>query len=146
MIFKDYLKMKGELYYQVKRNGQLIAEYDDHNLIVDTGRLELAKMFIGGTAKYITHIGIGTNGAEPLPTDTTLQNLLLLPVTTAYFEKLTAHFDFEIGRNVANGMNIKEFGLFYNDGTMFSRLSRGEGKNLNKESDIEISGWWEIDF
>ena len=51
-------------------------------------------------------------------------------------------FNFTIGTNVANGMAIREFGLFFADGTIFSRRVRASA--IGKESDIEITGYWEI--
>ena len=49
-----------------------------------------------------------------------------------------------IATNVANGMAIREFGLFFADNTLFSRRVRKS--TIGKEDDIQITGYWEIYF
>ncbi|WP_029542864.1 hypothetical protein [Selenomonas sp. AB3002] len=44
----------------------------------------------------------------------------------------------------ANGLAIREFGLFFGDGTLFSRRVRKS--TIGKEDDIQITGYWEIYF
>jgi hypothetical protein len=55
-------------------------------------------------------------------------------------------FDWGLTVYDANGKAIREFGLITEDGTLFSRRTRENGKPINKESDISMMGQWTIIF
>ena len=143
---KDELKnCKGVLALCVRKNGRVIERWQDHNLIVDAGRIRMAEL-LGGTkaGQHVTHIGIGSGSVQADPGDINLTNRTLVPVKAVSIDGKTAHFDFFIGTDAGNGTAIREFGLFCADGTMFSRRVRSG--TIEKEPDIEIEGYWEIHF
>ena len=136
---------KGALALCIKKNGRVIERWHDKNLIVDTGRIRMAEL-LGGTAvgKHVTHVGIGSGSDPADPGDIDITNKTLVPIKAVTINGKTAHFDFFIGTDVGNGTAIREFGLFCADGTMFSRRVRSG--TIEKASDIEIEGYWEISF
>ena len=71
-----------------------------------------------------------------------MTDAVLVNVTSVECEGTSVKFNFCVGTNEGNGLNVREFGLFFDDGTMFSRRVRQTV--IGKESDIEIVGFWEI--
>lgn len=134
----------GVVHLAVYRNGKLEFEETDHNLIVTTGREKLARLIGGGYGGRITHVGVGSGSAAAIDTDTGLTDAVLVPVQSTSYAGTKARFDFVIGNGDANGLLIRELGLFFGDGVMFSRRVRKSV--IGKEDDISITGYWEIYF
>ena len=146
MKLQDEMKnCKGVLTVCVRKNGRVVERWQDNNLIVDAGRIRMAEL-LGGTKanQHVTHVGIGSGSTPADPGDINLTNLTLVPVKAAVIDGKTVHFDFFIGTDIGNGTAIREFALFCADETMFSRRVRNG--TIEKESDIEIEGYWEIHF
>lgn len=143
LIIKDQMhEMRGNVHLCIKRNGKVIQEEDDHNLIVTAGRAKLARLMGGSYDGYICQVGVG-EGTNPVSeSDTSLTNGVLVNIESAVYEGTSVKFNFCIGTGQANGLNVREFGLFFADGTIFSRRVRASA--IGKESDIEITGYWEI--
>lgn len=143
--FADRAKnMRGVVHLEVYKAGKLILADDDHNLIVSAGRAKLARLLGGGYTGHITHVGVGTGSAAAASGDTNLTNTVKVVVSSVEYANNKVKFNFTIGTNVANGMAIREFGLFFGDGTLFSRRVRKS--TIGKEDDIQITGYWEIYF
>ena len=136
--------LRGAVHLAIYKNGRLISEETDRNLIVTTGREKLARLIGGGYNGRITNVGVGTGSAPTSDTDTNLTDAVLLPVQSVEYAGAKVRFNFIIGNGDANGLNIRELGLFFADGTMFSRRVRKS--IIGKESDISITGYWEIYF
>lgn len=134
----------GHISYVVRKSGKVVDSYDNHNLIVTSGRQRMAELLTGITNSCITHIGVGTGTAAAEISDTGLQNQVLVPINSTFAENKVARFNFMIDTETANGMQITEFGLFAGDGTMFSHRVRNGA--IAKENDVEIEGYWEIRF
>lgn len=134
--------MRGNVHLCIKRNGEVIHEEDDHNLIVTAGRAKLARLMGGGYSGCIARVGVGEGGSAVSASDTTLTNEVLVDIESVSYEGTSVRFNFCIGTGQANGLSIREFGLFFADGTMFSHRVRQSV--IGKESDIEITGYWEI--
>lgn len=127
------------------------------NLIVTTGRANLAKLLGGNAGMHVTHIGIGTGQTEAVPSDTVLMGGVLTPISQArigvdleaengelFNDSRIVQFHFRIGKNIAVGMEIREYGLMCADGTLFSRIVRPSGF---VKTDIDmIVGFWQIQF
>ena len=137
-------ELRGRVHLEVRHSGRLVIKEDDHNLIVEAGRAKLAKLLGGGYTGRITHVGVGTGQDPAEPGDTGLSDAVLVPVGNAEYEATSVRFPFEFGTEDANGLLIREFGLFFGDGSMFSRRVRKS--IIGKESDIKITGFWEIYF
>lgn len=143
--FADTMQeMRGAVHLEVYKAGKLILADDDHNLIVAAGRAKLARMLGGEYTGHITQVGVGTGSAAAASGDTGLTNTVKVNVSSVEYANNKVKFNFVIGTNVANGLAIREFGLFFGDGTLFSRRVRKS--TIGKEDDIQITGYWEIYF
>jgi hypothetical protein len=138
--------MHGILSMRVYRSGILIEEYEEHNLIVNMARFQMARLIAGDTeGRHITHIAFGTSGTEPAAADTVITGQFAKPLSGFSFpENGKVQFDWELPVTENNGMAIREFGLLTADGALFARRARTNP--INKESDISIEGHWIIIF
>ena len=141
--------LQGELHLKVYKQGNIIAKYDSHNLVVNAGTIRVAELIAGVSTTSITHIGVGSGQADEDLSDTKMENQVLIPLIGRSANGGTAQFDFLIDHGDANGINISEFGLFFEDGVMFSHRLRkddetGEIGVIKKMSDMFIRGYWII--
>ena len=145
MVFQDSTKpCRGDFHLAVYKDGKIIDRIDDHNLVVDAGRIRLAELAAGKSGSCITKIGVGSGSTAEAADDTELEGQQLFPLTSATVDGRDAGFDFLIDNSQANGLKIHEFGLFCADGTMFShRVRTGL---IEKEDDIQIKGYWILHF
>lgn len=152
MVFEDApQKTRGEFHIEVRRKGKLIDEFHDHNLVVNGGRCRLAELVTGKSTKCITHIGIGSGSEPEDENDTELVEQQLFELSATSVDGRDAKFEFIIGEDEANGLDIREFGLFCSDGTMFSHRVRrneetGKVSVIGKDVDIELRGYWILHF
>ena len=145
MVFQDSTKpCRGDFHLAVYKDGKIIDRIDDHNLVVDAGRIRLAELAAGKSSACITKIGVGSGSTAEAADDTELEGQQLFPLASASVDGRDARFDFLIDNSQANGLKIHEFGLFCADGTMFShRVRTGL---IEKEDDIQIKGYWILHF
>lgn len=136
---------RGTLHVRIFRRGELIDEFEEHNLILAAARDAHARLIGGaGSGKTIARIGFGTAGGGPSPDDTTLTGAYEKAVDgVSYPAAGQAVFGWSLATSEANGKAIREFGLICSDGTLYSRKVRGV---IEKESDISLSGTWTIIF
>lgn len=156
MRFEDSIKkVTGEIRLEVYRKNKLVKQIDDHNLVVDAGRMRLAELAAGKVGNYsnsyISHIGLGSGSEMEKVGDTELENQQLFPLTSIELNGRDVKCNFLISENEANGLSIRELGLFCADGTMFSHRVRrneetGEVGVIEKFSDIELKGFWILHF
>ena len=140
----DQNKLSGELTLKVYRNGALIEEFAEKNLILSTGKELLAKLLAGTIEDKITHVGMGSRLDEPVPGDTMLTNMVMVPVTDVEISGQAAIFSVVVDNQTANGLDSGECGLLSGHGTLFSRRVRV--KPLPKDEEIYFSGTWTIRF
>ena len=140
--FTERNNFRGNVHLEIRKNGKIIETDEDHNLIVTVGHTQLAKMLGGAYTGHITHIGVGTGSVNADNGDTGLTGTVKIPVASVEYSGAMVKFNFTIGSSDANGLSIREFGLFFADGTLFSRRVRKS--IIGKESDISITGYWEI--
>lgn len=67
------LKLKGNIKFEVIRNGEVVEEREIENLIVDVGKAQVAGLINGVVTTPFTYIAIGTGTTAPASTDTALQ-------------------------------------------------------------------------
>ena len=134
--------MRGSVELKIYRNGVLEEIEREHNLIVTAGRSKLAKLLGGGYAGGINRVGVGTGSTPAADTDTGLTSPVYIPVKSVEYSTAKVRFNFVIGTSDANGVNIRELGLFFADNTMFSRRVRKSV--IGKEADLQITGYWEL--
>lgn len=153
----------GRLFYVVRRNGAVIEEFSDQNMIMTLGRVAIARLFAGENGGHGAYVGAGSSSAPPAPEQESLTDEVQVSVAsvsyaeaevvngvTSWTESATptpnVRFNFLFGTGDANGLEIREFGLFTSDGTMFARRVRSGSGAIAKDSDIEIEGYWIIRF
>lgn len=145
MTDKEQVAMRGDFRLRIYRNGVLIDEQHDPNMIMNVAKDAMARLIGGdGAGKTITKIGFGSNGVGPSPNDTTLTNQYSKPVTSVTYPATgQAAFSWTLGTSESNGLAITELGLVCSDGTLFSRKTRGA---INKAADLSLDGVWTIIF
>jgi hypothetical protein len=141
----------GHVKYDVRRAGKLIERVDDHNLIV-VGSQQIHSQLLGGnfTGNNIAQFGVGTNLTAPVFGNTSLTGQYLNAIQGVSYpngptgDGVTFAFGLGTADSPAYGMAIGEFGLLTPTGLLYARKVRTTP--LNFESDISLSGTWEITF
>jgi hypothetical protein len=135
---------RGIFRLKVLRSGVVVRKIEDHNLVVNTGLFQTARLLAGDvTGRSITKIGFGTGGVDPDPADTALTGQYLWPVTGhEYPADDQVRINWILPATECNGMHIQEFGLFTADNTMFSRFTIKEA--IPKQSLFSLEGSWFI--
>lgn len=136
----------GRLKYSIFRNGKLVEEFDEQNLIVENSKQVHARLLGGDvTNRSVTQFGVGTNGTAPASGNTSLTAPFTKAVDSVNYPAANqVTFNFSLSSAEANGKAIMEFGLFTAAGVLYARRVRASA--LNKDSDISISGSWTITF
>lgn len=141
----DIQPVKGTLEMTIHRRGQPDEHVVEHNIVVDGGRNRLARLISGTSIKGVTQIGFGTGDTIPKLSDTSLTNQFCVNVVRIEVEGNDAIFKWSLNeRQPAEGMDIREFGLFTSDGVMVTRLVRA--KVIGKDSDMTIDGTYTLHF
>ena len=84
MVFQDSTKpCRGDFHLTVYKGGEIIGRVDDHNLVVDAGRIRLAELAAGKSGSCITKIGVGSGSTAEAADDTELEGQQLFPLTSA---------------------------------------------------------------
>lgn len=145
MRFEEIQPLRGVFVLRVWRDGQIVEEHTDPNMIMTAAKDALARLIGGdGAGKTVTKIGFGTNGNGPTPNDTAL--------TSAFVKTVTGHeypatgqvrFNWRLDTSEANGKGIREFGLITADDAIFARKTRAV---IEKADDISLDGSWTIIF
>lgn len=145
MIFLETVAPKGIFRMTVKnRQGEVIESYEESNLVVAAGRVNLANLLASEvTNRFIKTIGFGTNGAAPTSEDTALTDAFTKDVDSSSISSSSVTFNWTLDYSEANGKNIAEFGLITAAGVLFARKSRGI---IAKDSEVAIAGQWTIIF
>lgn len=140
----DRVNVKGEVALKVYKDGVLVEDSVEHNLVVTLGRKNIARLIGGGTAYAVTDFKAGTNATAPAAGDTSITSPFSKAITTvSYPVDGTVQFDFSIELSEANGKAITEFGLYDSNGVLFARKTRAV---INKDNTIRIAGTWKIIF
>ena len=141
---QENITAKGEVHLKVYDNGVLVAEYTDNNMIVNVGKQSLAALLGSADAdKKVSQIGFGTSGAITAGTNTSIENPFVKALDGVTYSGTSVTFEYALETNENNGVTIREFALFSDDDTMFSRIVRNP---INKTADIRLSGTWKITF
>lgn len=142
----EKLNITGTIHIEVRdKAGSLLLNTTEKNLVVNGGRNAVAALLGGSAAnKNITQIGFGTGSVMPSPPDAALTGTVLKNISTVQYPSVGAvRFNWLLDYADANGLAIREFGLFCADGSLFNRKTRDA---INKTADISISGYWDIQF
>jgi hypothetical protein len=162
----EVLDMRGSVTLLLTdRGGAVVYERREQNRIVKSGRDLVAKLFAGAPGQTqptrVTHMGVGTNGADPADDQTALlaerparDGVPRKPIEDVAFAEvidgttkrvrvtLKAVFDFE----EANGTDpLREAGIFNaaSGGVMYNRVSF---KDVTKTNAFKLTLLWDITF
>lgn len=137
------LRISGIFNLQIFENGRLVADESSHNLVVNSGLTAIADLLRGiTTGRSIESIGFGTNGDPTLPTTTELTGEFLKPYTSiSQPTPGRLEVDWSLELSEANGLDIREFGLLTENGTLIARKNRDL---LQKTSALTLQGKWII--
>jgi hypothetical protein len=144
---KDFIQVRGEVDIKIFKNGKLIGEIEDKNLIVNLARNTIALLIGGdGTGKSIAKLAVGENSSAATPDDeySDMTNPFQKAVDGhTYPQSDRVKFTWSIATTEANGLDIWEFGLLSSDDTLFARKVRSTNP-IHKDSEIDIQGSWTI--
>jgi hypothetical protein len=129
----------------IDKNGKIIEEYEDRNLIVDKAKYNMARLISSaGNNYYINTIAFGTSTVPPSSNDLTITGGISKAISAVvYPDGTSVRFDWTLELNEGNGIAITEFGLKSQNGDLFARKTRAA---INKASDFRIEGSWRIFF
>ena len=140
MKINESLTAIGTLHVKEIRCGRVTAEWNEHNIVVDTGKTREA----GTSTAAIKYVGVGTGTAAASVLDTGLADCAYTDITSVEVGNSKVKFYFKVDSKTANGLKISEFGLFAADKAMFShRVRKGA---IDKDDETEIEGDWTIQF
>lgn len=151
MILKENLKtMTGQLYLEILKNNEIYDIVNINNTVMSAGRTLMSNLLVGNnvTNKKISRVGMGDGTALNDVNFTDLQG------TTLYKKAITdfifpdynqVKINFNFGQNEGNSINVKEFGLFSNDGIIFNRVL-WDGPTFIKTADFSLQGYFLITF
>lgn len=141
----DNIKAKGSVLIMITdaRTGKLIDQSEEHNLVVNLGKKNVARMLGGDSyGTKVTKISVGEGTAAPAVSDTALTNPFTKNIdSVTYPADNSVQFSFSLGSGDANGMNITELGLITSGNILFSRKTRTA---IAKTSAVIITGLWTI--
>jgi hypothetical protein len=140
---KDTLKAKGIVNISVINKEGKVIESMTHNKVVDLGIEAFLKHVNGAYTSLIEHFRMGVGITPPSAEDTGLESPVEFSagVTTKVFDSVgypsTKEMKYQLTVDFAegNGETLSEIGLFFADGTMFSRFMH---QGVNKTSYIKI--------
>jgi hypothetical protein len=142
---KDIISAKGEVHLCIwNKDGELLEEIKGDNLIVNIGKQSLALLLGDADSdKRVSQVGFGTSGATTAGGDTSLQSPLVKALDGVTYSGSAAIFEYALELNEYNGNTIREFGLYTQDSTLFSRITR---QPIVKTNEIRLTGTWKITF
>lgn len=140
----DKIFARGAVNIQVFEHGKLIGTIEENNLVVTLGKTNITKLLGGNAAgKAITKVGVGENDISADVTDNALTNAFTKDISSVtYPDGQSVMFHFDIDNTEANGLTIREFGLFNADDVLFARKVRNA--EIIKTNAIRLVGTWKI--
>lgn len=131
MQANDHFKINGALSIRLidKVSGKVLRTEHFENLVVDTGKLNVAKLLGGDAAgEPVDKIGVGDSNTAAAVTDTALSNAFTRALNgngsyaaVTYPANGQVQFAATILDTEANGTNIWEFGLFNTSSALIAR-------------------------
>lgn len=143
-MINDNVSVVGKLYIQLfDENGNLKSEYNETNLVVDTGLDFIASRMKDATATPMSHMAVGSGTVAPAAGNTALGSELgrvALTSTTVSTNTVTYVADFAAGTGTGS---VTEAGIF-NAGTSGTMLCRSTFGVITKSATDSIRITWVI--
>lgn len=144
------IKITGEIRLQaVDAAGNVLWEVHEKNLVVNNGRANTC-LLLGGDplGSVLSNIGVGTSNTAASVSDTGLTGAFTKALNTGgtvnVYGTTFVKVGFKIDASEANGMTIREMGLFDGLGGLFSR--RVLSTVIVKTSSFGLTGTWQINI
>lgn len=147
---KEKAKVRGTLQIKAYQaigddEEELIRDELLENLVVNGGLAAIASLVGAATSgKNVNRIHFGTNGSDPLLSDTEVEDAVekaVLAIT--YPADGQVQFTFDLGLEEGNGTSIREYGLICADDTLFSRKT---SSLIEKTDQIRLEITWTLTF
>lgn len=142
---KESITAKGRVSLRIyDANDNLLESIEQENMVVNVGKQSLASLLGAATTdKRVSQIGFGTAATPTSSAQTSIENPFVKALDAVNYSGSTVAFDYSLALGENNGVTIREFALFSDDDTMFSRIVRNP---IVKTSDIRLEGTWSITF
>ena len=138
----DLLSVQGNLALALTDSqGRIIETWQSKNMVVNSGKNAIVSLLSGSTTKNVTHIAVGLNDTAPVPTDVSITSPYQKAISTATVDANKVLFGFTFLESEAVGMDITEFGLIAQDGTLVARITRNP---ISKDASMTLTGIWTI--
>lgn len=142
----ECIKAKGSVIMDMlDENGQIVERWEKHNLVVALGLKNLSRLIAGDAAgEIVAEIGVGTSGTAPASSDTGLVNQFTKAISGyTFISDSVVQFETTIDAGEANGLTIREGGLFVAGTILFSRTVRSP---IVKTGANALNIKWQIQF
>ena len=144
---KNKIQLKGHLKFTVRNllTNKVIQKFSSHNVIVNSGVVNILNGLAGNTFESIAKFAVGTGDNAESITDTSLTNKFSKNISniTVEEDKKSVTFNFQLDSDEYNNKTINEMGLFLaDDTTLFSK--RTIAVPIEKSEAIALSGSWTI--
>ncbi|GAB4212682.1 MAG: hypothetical protein OHK0012_07400 [Synechococcales cyanobacterium] len=136
------MKIQGCLHYRVWRQGWLLEDSCQPNLITDAGLTALPLGWAGDGDGVVTQIGFGSSPVAPTPEDADLLTPFVKPLTGYGSNPGAVVLLWDLLPEEANGLAIAEFGLFTEAEVLVARRIRASP--LIKTSALYLQGSWTL--
>lgn len=140
----DTLNAYGKLTLHIYRKGSSVEKIETPNLITATG-LDFISELVGGGARRLAKMGVGTGSTAPLPANTALEaevakgDLVSLTAGSG-----TSRSSFFLSAGLGNGNILREAGLFSSAPEVM--VARTTFSGIVKDATISILFEWNISF
>lgn len=135
--------LRGHFTLRVLERGALLYTLEEPNLVVAGVRAVIAALLGGEPGTAVTHFGVGTGSTAPTLADTSLTNAVLVPINgVTYPQAGHVAFSWILGTGSANGLTIREFGLYSGGATLVARKVLAEG--IPKTVQISLESTWTL--
>lgn len=147
---KDNIVARGDLLIQLHRDGALVHEEEQKNLVVNTGLAYIAGRIAAAGAAVISHMGLGTSNAAAAAAQTALTTELARVVITSITNVTTTVTNDSVRviatfpAGVCTG-TINEAGLF-NAASAGTMVSRSVLAGIPKGASDALTITWTIRF
>lgn len=145
--FQDGMKLTGHVHCKVFNplTGVVSQEFEQHNLVVTTGKVQLAKQLNAESVNAMTHVAIGTSNQSPAAGDTGLVGSELARVAATKTRTTNAvAFAASYAPGTGTSATINEAGIF--DGSsgtvMLARVITSS--TINKAASDQLDITWTI--
>ena len=147
MNLRDVVKGRGHLRIVIRRrDGEIEDVVDGGNVIVNTGKVQMAHLVAGDyEERYVTQMQFGTGSMPEDESDVHLQSPItpVKPVTASFPDSYQVTFQAFLMDDEAVGFTLSEAGLLTDSDVLVARKTHA---GLNKDDEHIFEYNWTIEF